>query len=209
MADIELVIKIPEEYYNDICNSETASNYSVLYALDGIRKGTPLPERHGRLIDADKTILKICGSSCGCHLEECGNDNPCYSVARISSASTIIEADKAERETEYKVGEECSVNNNRIRGNAMNELDKLQKEVWKNKVNRGWDKTDLNTELLLTYGELNEAFQAKTNENFKEEIADVGIYLLGIAEKQGFSLFDEMKKKHDYNVTRVLGYEKE
>lgn len=99
---------------------------------------------------------------------------------------------------------------NRIRGNTMNELDKLQKEVWKNKVNRGWDKTDLNTELLLTYGELNEAFQAKTNKNFfKEEIADVGIYLLGIAEKQGFSLFDEMKKKHDYNVTRVLGYEKE
>ena len=39
-----IVIEIPEEYYNDICNSETVSNYSVLYALDGIRNGTPLEE---------------------------------------------------------------------------------------------------------------------------------------------------------------------
>lgn len=59
-----------------------------------IKNGTPLPKGHGRLIDTDKTISKICGSSCGCHLEECGRDKPCYSVTRIESASTIIEADK-------------------------------------------------------------------------------------------------------------------
>ena len=61
-------------------------------------KYTVLPKGHGRLIDANKTISEICGSSCGCHLEECGNDTPCYSVARISSASTIIEADTESEE---------------------------------------------------------------------------------------------------------------
>jgi hypothetical protein len=66
--------------------------------LTAIKNGTPLPKGHGRLIDADKTILKICGSSCGCHLEECGRDEPCFSVARIASAPTIIEADTAESE---------------------------------------------------------------------------------------------------------------
>lgn len=39
---MQIVIDIDEEYYNDICNSQTASNYSVLEALDGIRNGTPL-----------------------------------------------------------------------------------------------------------------------------------------------------------------------
>lgn len=55
---------------------------------------TVLPKGHGRLIDADKIISNICGSSCGCHLEECGHDEPCFSVTRIESAPTIIDADK-------------------------------------------------------------------------------------------------------------------
>lgn len=63
-----------------------------------IQSGTPLPKGHGRLIDADKTITKICGNSCGCHLEECGHDNPCFSVTRIKSAPTIIEADTESEE---------------------------------------------------------------------------------------------------------------
>lgn len=56
------------------------------------------PKGHGRLIDADKTISKICGSSCGCHIEECGQDKPCFSVTRIESAPTIIEADTESEE---------------------------------------------------------------------------------------------------------------
>lgn len=44
MAEVELVIRISEKCYNDICNSETVSNYSVLNALDVIRNGTPLSE---------------------------------------------------------------------------------------------------------------------------------------------------------------------
>lgn len=39
---MQIVINMPEKYYNNICNSETVSNYSVLYALNGIRNGTPI-----------------------------------------------------------------------------------------------------------------------------------------------------------------------
>lgn len=41
---MKLVIEIDDEYYNDIKNSQSVNNYSVLYALDGIRNGTPLPK---------------------------------------------------------------------------------------------------------------------------------------------------------------------
>lgn len=48
---MQIVIDIDEKYYTDIKNSERCGNYSVLYALDAIRNGTPLPKGHGRLID--------------------------------------------------------------------------------------------------------------------------------------------------------------
>lgn len=89
MADIELVIKIPENMWQQI-----KEGYVPLGISKYLKNGTPLLKGHGRLIDADDTISKICGSSCGCHLEECGHDKPCYSVTRIESAPTIIEADK-------------------------------------------------------------------------------------------------------------------
>ena len=42
----------------------------------------------------------------------------------------------------------------------MVELKKLQKEIYENKVNHGFNITDLNTEFCLTYGELGEAYNA-------------------------------------------------
>ena len=41
---MKIVIDLDEKYYNDIKNSPTASNYSTLYALFGIRNGTPLSD---------------------------------------------------------------------------------------------------------------------------------------------------------------------
>ena len=79
-------------------NADRKKTLLLFDILDAIKNGIPLPKGHGRLIDADKTISKICGNSCGCHLEECGRDKPCYSVTRIIGAQTIIEADKAESE---------------------------------------------------------------------------------------------------------------
>ena len=52
MADIELVIKIPEEIYQEAINS----GYSHLYdeeVASAVADGIPLPKGHGRLIDAD------------------------------------------------------------------------------------------------------------------------------------------------------------
>ena len=41
---MKIVIDLDKKYYNDIKNSPTASNYSTLYALFGIRNGTLLSE---------------------------------------------------------------------------------------------------------------------------------------------------------------------
>ena len=91
---MQIVIDIPESILNTIQADEMISREQLAVLQMHILNGTPLPKGHGRLIDADKTILKICGSSCGCHLEECGRDKPCFSVTMIESAPTIIEADK-------------------------------------------------------------------------------------------------------------------
>ena len=95
---MQVVIDIDDNLYTRLFDNGNTNALDILNACVAIRKGTPLPKGHGRLIDADETISKICGSSCGCHLEECGHDEPCFSVTRIKSAPTIIEADKAESE---------------------------------------------------------------------------------------------------------------
>ena len=59
MADIELVIKMPEEIYKHIMSMQFyipgARNGKTLLEeiLKAIRDGTSLPKGHGRLIDAD------------------------------------------------------------------------------------------------------------------------------------------------------------
>ena len=72
MADIEIVIKIPEEDYEYIKNS----NNMYLYV---IKNGTPLPKGHGRLIDVDE-VIKIANKTEDLH-------------GAIWNAQTIIEAD--------------------------------------------------------------------------------------------------------------------
>lgn len=58
MADIELVIKIPEElleyFANHNCMSEDGWFSHSSKLLDAFRNGTPLPKGHGRVIDESK-----------------------------------------------------------------------------------------------------------------------------------------------------------
>jgi len=57
---IELVIKIPEEQYNTI-KSDLYNTFPVemrKWGLEAIRNGTPLPNGHGRLIDANALTEK-------------------------------------------------------------------------------------------------------------------------------------------------------
>ena len=57
MANIELVIKIPEEEYRNICLMSKDGIGMALY--DWIANGIPLSKGHGRLKDVDKFIFKI------------------------------------------------------------------------------------------------------------------------------------------------------
>lgn len=87
----------------------------------------------------------------------------------------------------------------------MVDLVKLQKEVYQNKINHGFNVTDLNMEFCLAYGELGEAYSAwlKNKEDLGEELADVAIYLLGISEILDINLEKEILHKIDKNKKRV------
>ena len=49
---MQIVINMPEEQYKRICN-HTDGIYDGISLLTIVENGTPLPEGHGRLIDAD------------------------------------------------------------------------------------------------------------------------------------------------------------
>ena len=81
----------------------------------------------------------------------------------------------------------------------------IQKEIWQNKINKGFNITDVNKEFCLLYGEVSEAYDAwrKSKDDLNEELADVAIYLLGLSEMLGFDLEKEIKNKVSKNEKRV------
>lgn len=87
----------------------------------------------------------------------------------------------------------------------MVDIKELQKKVYQNKVNHGFNVKDLNIEFCLAYGELAEAYSAwlKKKDDLGEELADVAIYLLGISEILGYDLEEEILKKMDKNSKRI------
>lgn len=84
------------------------------------------------------------------------------------------------------------------------DLKSIQKEIYQNKVNKGFNVTDVNKEFCLTYGEMAEAYEAwrKHKHDLGEELADVAIYLLGLSEILGIDLEDEIQKKVYKNSRR-------
>jgi len=87
----------------------------------------------------------------------------------------------------------------------MIDLQKLQQEILKNKKAKDFNTTDVNLEFGLTYGELAEAFDAyiKKSPDLGEELADVVIYLLGLAAILDIDLEKEIVKKVEKNKKRV------
>ena len=85
------------------------------------------------------------------------------------------------------------------------ELKKIQKDIWQNKLNKGFNTTDVNKEFCLLYGEVAEAYDAwkKKKDDLNEELADIAIYLMGLSEMLGFDLADEIDKKVSKNEKRV------
>ncbi len=86
----------------------------------------------------------------------------------------------------------------------MIDLKVLQKEVMRNKVEKGFNTTDVFREFCRAYEELSEAFSKydKGQEKVAEELADVAIYLLGISEILGFDLEKEILRKIEINKKR-------
>ena len=84
-------------------------------------------------------------------------------------------------------------------------LKKIQKDIWQNKLNKGFNTTDVNKEFCFLYGEVVEAYDAwkKKKDGLNEELADIAIYLMGLSEMLGFDLADEIEKKVSKNEKRV------
>ncbi|NUE98275.1 hypothetical protein GYV61_05870 [Lactobacillus melliventris] len=83
---------------------------------------------------------------------------------------------------------------------------KLQKAVMENKKKHGFNTADIEFELLRLHGEANELFEAwrkNDKQNINEELADVGIFLLGIAEMLVSDLGEDIVNKMKINEKRI------
>ena len=96
MADVELVIKIPEEVYKRFAKAPRTATFNECISerkvlVSAIAKGKPLPKGHGRLIDADALVYWECNGDC----DMCCDDDKC---GMVKEALTIIEADEESEE---------------------------------------------------------------------------------------------------------------
>lgn len=87
MADIELVIKIPEGLYNDM-----KSLPFITFSEDIIINGTPLSKMHGKLIDADELVKNIVKEYGVNSIYELPQDIKIFYDKFISSEPTILDA---------------------------------------------------------------------------------------------------------------------
>ena len=87
----------------------------------------------------------------------------------------------------------------------MIDLNDIQKQVMENKVKHGWSTTDVKGEFCYLYGEVAEAYDAwlKKKDDLGSELADVAMYLMGVASMLNFSLEEEILKKLEINKHRV------
>lgn len=86
----------------------------------------------------------------------------------------------------------------------MVDLKELQKEVKRNKAEKGFNMTNTALEFCRAYEELSEAFSKfnKGQDGVGEEFADVVIFILGMCETMGFDLEKELVRKIEVNKKR-------
>ena len=92
----------------------------------------------------------------------------------------------------------------------MVDLKELQKEVMRNKLEKGFNTTDVALEFCRAHEELSEAFSkfSKNQDGVAEELADVTIFLLGMCEILGYNLEKELINKIEINKHRKYKKEK-
>jgi NTP pyrophosphatase (non-canonical NTP hydrolase) len=107
------------------------------------------------------------------------------------------------------VAAQCAVTSSQqdviqLRGGDM-DIRSAQKLAWANKVAKGFNTTDVPLEFCLLQGEIAEAFDAwrKGREDVGEELADVAVYLLSLAEMTGVDLQNQIKAKMAKNAARA------
>jgi NTP pyrophosphatase (non-canonical NTP hydrolase) len=85
------------------------------------------------------------------------------------------------------------------------DLKQLQKEVMRNKLEKGFNTTDMALEFCRAHEELSEAFSKfnKNQDGVAEEFADVAIFLLGMCEILGYDLEKELTRKIEINKNRI------
>jgi NTP pyrophosphatase (non-canonical NTP hydrolase) len=81
----------------------------------------------------------------------------------------------------------------------------VQEEAWRNKQAKGFNLTDVPLEFGLLTAEIGEAFTAwrKGLPDLGEELADILIFLVSVAEMTGVDLSAEVEVKLQKNAGRV------
>ena len=85
-------------------------------------------------------------------------------------------------------------------------MDMVQKRIIKNKVEKGFNTTDIEKEFAYLSSEVAEALDAYRNESVgrvAEELADIAIYTLGIAELLNIDMEHAIEYKMKMNENRV------
>jgi NTP pyrophosphatase (non-canonical NTP hydrolase) len=81
-----------------------------------------------------------------------------------------------------------------------------QQRIWDNKVNKGFNLTDIDKEFNTLQGEVEELREALETpedlQHIKEEIADVAIMCYGLSEMIGIDLETAIKEKMRINEKR-------
>lgn len=80
-----------------------------------------------------------------------------------------------------------------------------QKLAWANKVEKGFNTTDVPLEFCMLNSEVAEAFDAWRHgrEDVGEELADIAIFLVGLAEMIGTDLQEAVEEKIAVNASRA------
>ena len=86
----------------------------------------------------------------------------------------------------------------------MIDLKDLQKEVMRNKLEKGFNTTDVAMEFCRAHEELSEAYSkfSKNQDGVAEEFADVAVFILGMCEILGYDLEKELTRKIEINKNR-------
>ena len=89
-------------------------------------------------------------------------------------------------------------------GRGKLDIRTAQATAWANKLSKGFSTTDVPLEFCLLQGEMAEAFDAwrKGRPDVAEELADVAIYLLSLAQMLGIDLQDAVQAKLAKNAAR-------